>query len=88
MFRHTYCVARLQTYNRILRHAADGTDQELQIPVSRDEVARELGHGGTSLVERIYGHVSEAKHRSEQPEYLVKNHRAELTPRLKLLRAA
>ena len=88
MFRHTYCVARLQTYNRVLRRAADGSDQELQVPVSRDEVARELGHGGTSLVERIYGHVSEAKHRCEQPEYLVENHRTELAPRLPLIVAA
>jgi integrase len=62
MFRHTYCAARLQT----LDHGA---------PVPTFTVARELGHGGTSLVERVYGHLGTVRHRSEAVEYRVEQHR-------------
>ena len=41
MFRHTYCSARLQTL--------DGG-----APVSPFTVGKDLGHGGTSMVERVY----------------------------------
>jgi hypothetical protein len=58
------------------------------IPVSRDEVARELGHGGTSLVAKVYGHVGDSRHRIEWPEYRVENHREQLAPRLRLIEAA
>lgn len=56
MFRHTYCAARLQT----LDHGA---------PVSPYTVGRELGHGGMSLVNRVYGHLGTLRHRSEVVEY-------------------
>jgi integrase len=69
MFRHTYCAARLQT----LDHGA---------PVSPFTVAKELGHGGDSLVKRIYGHLGEIRHRSEAVEYRVENHRDVLGERL------
>src|SRR5690606_33287442 len=62
MFRHTYCAARLQT----LDHGA---------PVPTFTVARELGHGGTSLVERVYGHLGTVRHRSDAVEYRVEQHR-------------
>ncbi len=42
-FRHTYCAARLQTL--------DGG-----APISPFTVAREMGHGGMALVNRVYGH--------------------------------
>jgi integrase len=58
MFRHTYCAARLQT----LDHGA---------PVSVYTVARELGHGGESMVRRVYGHLGAVRHRSEVVEYRV-----------------
>lgn len=89
MFRHTYCAARLQTATRMLRRdPASGRNKVRWIPVSRDEVARELGHGGTSLVARVYGHVGDHHHRSEVPEYRVEQHAEKLAPRLKLLRVA
>jgi hypothetical protein len=66
MFRHTYCAARLQNATRILRGGPEG-DRIEWIPISRDEVARELGHGGTSLVARFYGHLGDVKDRSECP---------------------
>jgi integrase len=44
IFRHTYCAARLQTL--------DGGQ-----PISVYTVARELGHGGDSLMKRVYGHL-------------------------------
>jgi integrase len=68
MFRHTYCAARLQT----LDHGA---------PVPTFTVARELGHGGTSLVERVYGHLGTVRHRSEAVEYRVEQHREALGDR-------
>ena len=88
MFRHTYCAARLQTATRILRRDAEGNDVVQWVPVSRDEVAREMGHGGTTLVAKVYGHVGDNSHRSEEPEYRVEQHRKTLSPRLTLLEAA
>jgi integrase len=67
--RHTYCAARLQTLDQ-------------GAPVSQFTVARELGHGGTSLVERVYGHLGSVRHRSEVVEYRVENHRDTLGERL------
>ena len=61
MFRHTYCSARLQTLDR-------------GAPVSPYTVARELGHGGTKLVDRVYGHLGQVRHRSEVIEYRVEQH--------------
>ncbi len=72
MFRHTYCAARLQT----LDHGA---------PVSPFTVAKEMGHGGDSLVKRIYGHLGEVRRRSEVVEYRVENHREVLGQRLTAL---
>ena len=60
-FRHTYCSARLQTLDR--GH-----------PVSIFGVGRELGHGGDSLVRRIYGHLGEHRHRAEVVEYRVEQY--------------
>lgn len=60
-FRHTYCAARLQTLDR--GH-----------PVSPWTVAREMGHGGRALVDRIYGHLGEVRHRSEAVEYRTEQH--------------
>lgn len=68
-FRHTYCAARLQTLDR-------------GFPVSAWTVARELGHGGTSMVERVYGHLGEIRHRAEELAYRVEDFREELAPRL------
>ena len=42
IFRHTYCAARLQTLDR-------------GFPISTYTVARKLGHGGDSLIKRVYG---------------------------------
>lgn len=69
MFRHTYCAARLQT----LDHGA---------PVSVYTVGRELGHGGDSLVRRVYGHLGDIRQRSEVMEYRVERFTRELADRL------
>ena len=69
MFRHTYCSARLQTLDQ-------------GAPVSIYTVGRELGHGGDSLVKRVYGHLGQVRHRSEVVEYRVEQHRAKLESRL------
>jgi len=72
MFRHTYCAARLQTLDQ-------------GAPISPFTVAKELGHGGDSLVKRIYGHLGTVRHRSEVVEYRVEQHREVLGERLTAL---
>ena len=75
MFRHTYCAARLQTLDQ-------------GAPVSIYTVARELGHGGDSMVKRVYGHLGTVRHRAEAVEYLVEQHKATLGERLSALQPA
>src|SRR5690606_15050433 len=60
-FRHTYCAARLQTLDS-------------GAPVSVYTVAKELGHGGDSMVRRVYGHLGTIRHRSEHVEFRVENY--------------
>lgn len=74
-FRHTYCAARLQTLDR-------------GEPVSPFTVAREMGHGGMSMVNRVYGHLGEVRHRAEVVEYSVEQHRDALGDRLDRLTEA
>jgi integrase len=69
MLRHTYCGARLQTLDQ-------------GAPVSIYTVGRELGHGGDSLVRRVYGHLGQVRHRSEVVEYRIEQHRGRLEERL------
>ncbi len=75
MFRHTYCSARLQTL--------DGG-----APVSPFTVGKELGHGGTSMVERVYSHLGQVRHRSDVVEYRLEDHREALGERLAALERA
>ena len=72
MFRHTYCSARLQTL-----------DQGAPVPIYT--VGKELGHGGDSLVKRVYGHIGQVRHRSEVVEYRIEQHRGKLEERLATL---
>jgi integrase len=72
--RHTYCDSRLQTL--------DGG-----APVSLFTVAREMGHGGDSLVRRIYGHLGDVRHRADAVEYRVDQHAGALGERLLALHA-
>jgi integrase len=69
MFRHTYCSARLQTLDR-------------GAPVSIYPVGRELGHGGESLVKRVYGHLGAVRHRAKEVEYRIEQHQDRLAARL------
>jgi integrase len=73
MFRHTYCAARLQT----LDHGA---------AVSSYTVARELGHGSTVMVEKVYSHLGTLRHPSDVVEYRIEQHAATLGDRLAALR--
>ena len=72
MFRHTYCSARLQTL-------------DAGAPVSPYTVGKELGHGGTAMVERVYSHLGEVRHRSDVVEYRLEHHREALGDRLTTL---
>jgi integrase len=74
MFRHTYCAARLQTLDQ-------------GAPVSVYTVAKEMGHGGDSMVRRVYGHLGQVRHRAEVVEYRIEQHIAKLGGRLEALRS-
>lgn len=89
IFRHTYCAARLQTFDgyRVLGEDEEGNEIREPIPVSRYTVAKEMGHGGTQLVERVYGHLGEVRHRAERVEYRADQHTEELGERLEALQA-
>lgn len=86
-FRHTYCSARLQTVERILRPGRDQTDDDGWdfVEVSRFQVQKEMGHGGAQLVDRIYGHAARLPYRSDVVEYRVTQHRDTLGDRLRAL---
>lgn len=62
--RHTYCSARLQTLDR-------------GAPVSAFTVAREMGHGGDSLVKRVYGHLGSVRQRTDVVEFRTERPAAE-----------
>ena len=64
--------ARLQTLDR-------------GAPVSPYTVGKELGHGGNAMVQRIYSHLGEVRHRSEVVEYRLEHHREALGDRLTTL---
>lgn len=68
-FRHTYCAARLQTTD----HGA---------AVAPYTVAKELGYRSTEMVERVYGHLGDVRHRKEVVEYRVENYQEKLGERL------
>lgn len=55
-FRHTYCAARLQTLDR-------------GAPVALDTVRREMGHSSVHMVEKVYGHLGQIRHRAEAVEF-------------------
>jgi hypothetical protein len=90
-FRHTYCSARLQTVQRIVRPGKDpATDEDAYewVEVSRFQVQKEMGHGGAQLVDRIYGHAQRTPYRSEVVEYRVERHTKELKHRVRTLEMA
>ena len=43
-------------------------------PVSVFTVAREMGHGGDSMVRLVYGHLGTVRHRAEVVEYRIEQH--------------
>lgn len=90
-FRHTYCSARLQTVQRIVKPGRDpvrdGDDAFEYVEVSKFTVQKEMGHGGAQLVDRIYGHAQRNPHRSDVVEFRVQNHRETLGERLTALTA-
>lgn len=74
-FRHTYCAARLQSLDR-------------GAPVSVYTVGKELGHGGDALVKRVYGHLGSVRHRAQEVEYRIEQHKEQLKEGLRLLKVA
>ena len=69
-FRHTYCSARLQTLEP---RSNRRTGETSWVPVSKETVGAEMGHGSKSLVDRIYGHVGKNRHRTRVVEYPLEN---------------
>ena len=72
VFRHTFCSAALQTLD-------NGQ------PISKYTVQRWMGHGGSTLVDRIYGDLGDIRHRSEHVEFKVEQHTEVLEKRLRAL---
>ena len=72
VFRHTYTSVRLQTLDR-------------GAPVAPWTVARELGHRSTEMVERVYGHMGQVRHRGEHVAYKVEDFADALGERLEAL---
>ena len=64
-FRHTFTAQRVQTVTQT--RLPDG--EEIWVPVPLMQVARELGHRDTGLVERLYGHLQLQPDRSTVVEY-------------------
>src|SRR2546427_578654 len=62
MFRHTYISARIQT-------TVNGA------PVAAFTVAKEVGHSSTAMIEKVYGHLGQVRHRSKYVEYRVEQHK-------------
>jgi integrase len=69
IFPHTYCSARLQTLDR-------------GEPVSTYPVRCELGHGSDDMVNKVYSHLGDVRHRSDAVEYHVSQHLEALGYRL------
>ena len=58
VLRHTFISTRIQTLDR-------------GKPVAAFTVAREVGHSSTRMIEKVYGHPSDARHRANVVEYRV-----------------
>ena len=56
--RHTYGATRMQTLDN-------------GAPISPYTVMRELGHSSLAMIEKVYGHLQDVRHRSEVVEYRV-----------------
>ena len=54
-------------------------------PVAAWTVAKELGHSGTAMIEKTYGHLGEVRHRADAVEYRVEQHATKLGDRLSRL---
>jgi hypothetical protein len=54
--------------------------------VSAYTVAKEMGHSSVTLIDDVYGHRGEVRHRSEVIEYRVEHHEAKLRERIQLVR--
>ena len=62
MFRHTFISARIQT-------------TENGAPIAAFQVAKEVGHTSTAMIEKVYGHLGQVRHRSKYVEYRVAQHK-------------
>lgn len=54
-------------------------------PVSLFQVAQELGHSTTAMIEKRYGRLARVKDRAEEVRFRVEDHREELSERLEAL---
>lgn len=73
VFRHAFTAALLQTLDR-------------GQPISLFTAGRMLGHGGESMIRRVYGHLGDVRVRSEVVEFQVSQHAALLKNQLGGLR--
>lgn len=69
----------------LISTASDSWIRAVHKPIAR-RVAKELGHGGDSMVKRVYGHLGAVRHRSDVVEFRIEQHQDKLQARLGSLR--
>jgi hypothetical protein len=86
-------VGRHVEWGRLEEFATSGIDaaklgDRVGASPGREVVAKGMGHGGFSLVRKVYGHLGKIRHRSEVIEYRVEQHFEHIpAERIRLLRA-
>jgi len=55
-------------------------------PVAPFTVSCELGYTSTTMVEKVYSHLGDVKHRSEVAEFRVEHHKEALKDKLEAIR--
>jgi hypothetical protein len=58
------------------------------VPVGEYTVSKEMGHGGTAMVRKVYGHLGQVRHRAKAVEYRVEQFADKLGERLEAMERA
>jgi hypothetical protein len=81
------CVSACSTAGCCWNRCNQGARLATRTSVSVYTVAKELGHGGESMVRRVYRHLGQVRHRADAVEYRLEQHVAKLGGRLEALRS-
>ena len=67
------------------RDGRQGKSSNRGASVSTSTVSREMGHGSQEMVDQVYSHLGQVRHRSEVVEYRIDQHSEQLADRLAAL---